>query len=230
MSDNLDAQPGGRLLKLPSEIRLLIYEHIFPPCKVDIHAPHDRQWVDDDDDAHVKKVDIALLTTCRTIHAEATPILYANTEFYISFACSGPDLYLMKAGKHRVYPRLLQDLQGRVRSLLSLARKVSLSIVFTDNELWEDSEKDWFQQLLSELARLGEAVKLKQLHITFEADEHSLSTRHGSATIRKEFENVLSMLSEIQCRAAVTSAVHPSLGRTDIKLGTYLDTVVNLQW
>jgi hypothetical protein len=41
MSDNLAAQPGCRLLGLPSELRLLIYEHLFPPCKVDIHAPRE---------------------------------------------------------------------------------------------------------------------------------------------------------------------------------------------
>lgn len=229
MSDNLDAQPGGRLLALPSEIRLLIYEQLFPPCKVDIHAPRRNSWVDANH-GHVRSVDVALLTTCRTIYAEAAPVLYGNTDFYIRSACSGPELYFIKAEKHRVYPLRLQDLQGRVRSLLSLARKISLSIVFTDNELWEDSERTWIQQLLSELARLGSALKLKHLHITFEADGHSFSTHRGDAAVEKEFEHVLGMLGEIECHAAVTKAVDPSLGQTDFKVATYLDTIVKLRW
>lgn len=229
MSDNLDAQPGGRLLKLPSELRLLIYEYVFPPCKVDIHAPRPNSWVDADD-VRAKPAGLALLKTCRTIYAEALPVLYEHTEFYVKFACSGPDLYMMQIGKHQVYARLLQDMQGRVRSLLGTARKVSLSMLFTDSGAWKASEKAWFRYLIYELARLGDAPQLKQLHITFEADENSGLTRHDYAAVRKEFEYVLGVLGVIDCRAVVTAAVHPSLGQTDIKLGTYLDTVVKLQW
>jgi hypothetical protein len=229
MSDNLDAQPGGRLLKLPSELRLLIYEHIFPPCKVDIHAPRDGQWVDDDD-AHVKTVDIALLTTCRTIHAEATPILYANTEFYLRFACSSRRLISMEGGKHKVYAQLLQDLRGRARSLFSQARKVCLSFYFTDNRAWEEAEGEWFRQLISELARLGEAPKLKQLHITLEADDWSWPAPRILPKISEEFELVLGVLNEVETRAVVTTAVHPSLANTNIELATYLDTLAKLPW
>ena len=229
MSDNLDAQPGGRLLKLPSEIRLLIYEYVFTPCKVDIHAPRPNSWVDADD-VRAKPAGLALIKTCRTIYAEALPVLYQHTEFHIKFACSGPDLYMMQIGKHRVYARLLQDMQGRVRSLLGMARKVSLSILFTDSGVWKASERAWFHHLIYELARLGDAPQLKQLHITFEADENSGPTRHDYAAVRREFDYVLGVLGVIECCAVVTAAVHPSLGQTDIKLGKYLDTMVKLQW
>ena len=229
MSDNLDAQPGGHLLKLPSEIRLLIYEHIFPPHKVDIHAPRADQWADHND-RHARSADIAILTTCRTIYAEAAPVLYENTEFYISFACSGRDLISMKLGKHRIYARLLQDLQGRVRSLFSMARKVSLSIVFTDSSGWEEAERTWFQQLTTELARLGDATKLKQLHVTFEADENSDPMLYVFHSVNKDFERVLAVLSDVECRATVTAAIHPALGTANPNLSTYFDTLAKLRW
>lgn len=227
MSDNLDAQPGGRLLKLPAEVRLLIYEHLFPPCKVDIHAPRGCEWVDAND-IHVKKVDLAILTTCRTIHAEAAPVLYANTEFYVRFACSGPDLRSMKGRKHKVYAQLLRDLRGRVRSLFNQAQKVSLSFFFTANNLWEEAEGKWFQKLTSELAWLGEAPRLKQLHIMFEADDYSWPAPAIPATINEEFDMVLGVLSDFQTRAAVTTTIHPSLVNTNIELSTYLTTVNEL--
>jgi len=229
MSDNIYAQPGGHLLKLPSEIRLLIYEYVFPPCKVDIHAPRPNSWVDADD-VRAKPAGLALLKTCRTIYAEALPVLYEHTEFHVRFACSGPDLHMMQIGKSQVYARLLRDMQGRVRSLLSQARKVSLSILFTDSGVWKKPEKAWFHYLIYELARLGDARRLRQLHITFEADENSGPTRHDYAAVRREFDFVLSLLGVMEFRAVVTAAVHPSLSQTDIKLGTYLDTIVKLQW
>jgi hypothetical protein len=230
MSDNLDAQPSGRLLALPKELRLLIYEQLFPPCKIDIHAPRHNAWVDVDDAHAQHHPDLAILTTCRAIYAEAKPVLYDSIEFHIRFACSGPDLYMMQAAKHRIYARLLHDMQGRVRSVLAQAWKVSLSILFTDSDLWEDSEEEWFYQLTCELARLSEARQLKHLHIVFEADENSGPARYEGVMIRSEFEHVLGVLRKIECHAAVTTSVHQSLRKTDFKLENYLETVVEMRW
>lgn len=90
MSDSLEAHPGSRLLALLVELCLLIYEHHFPPCKVDIQEPRANQWVDRND-IYVTRVDVAILATCRAIHTEAAPVLYENTEFYIRLLCSGPN-------------------------------------------------------------------------------------------------------------------------------------------
>jgi len=229
MSDNLDAQPGGRLLKLPSEIRLLIYEHVFPPCKVDIHAPRGSEWVDEND-IHAKRVDIALLLTCRTIHAEAAPVLYENTEFFIRFACAGPYLQSMEVAKYPFYAQMLVYLRGGVRSLYTQARKVSLSFFFTDSSAWEAAERLWFRNLISELVRLGQGPKLKQLHITFEADDYSRPTLRMLRAMHKEFDHVLGVFSEVDCRATVTTAIHPSIGPTDIDLSTYFAALAVFPW
>ena len=81
MSDNLGAQPGGHLLALPSEVRLLIYELIFPPCRVDLCTS---KWIDGEGQSGRST---AILTTCQTIYTEAKPILYENTEFNVGLSC-----------------------------------------------------------------------------------------------------------------------------------------------
>lgn len=228
MSNNINTQAGSRLLALPKELRLLIYKHIFPPCKVDIQEPRANQWVDRND-IHVTRVDVAILATCRAIHTEAAAVLYENTEFYIRLLCSGPNPRSMKVPKHEFYTQLLQDLQGRVKSLFSHVRKISLEIVFRDIRQWDDPERTWFQQMTSELARLVEASQLKRLHILFEADEYSGPSGFDDVLVRGEFDHILGVLSGADCRAAVTAAIHPSLNKTNIKLSTYLDALAKLQ-
>ena len=227
MSDNLNAQPGGHLFKLPDEIRLLIYEYVFPPCKVDIHAPRPGEWIDDDD-IHDETADVALLSTCRTIYAEAAPVLYENTEFFIRFACSGPDLHSTTAAKEQFYAELAQDMRGRVRSLLTQARYVSLSIYFGDISAWgawEGPEPRWFRQVTNELIRLGDAPKLKQLHVTFEADENSRPALSGFPEMSRKINHVLGELRDFHNWPVVTTAVHPSIGPAHINLSLYFDAL-----
>jgi hypothetical protein len=230
MSDNLSAQAGCHLLGLPSELRLLIYEHLFPPCKIDIHAQRESPWVDNED-VHATSREVAVLETCRTIYKEAAPVLYENTEFFIMLACSGRDMYSMSpAGKNKVYGQLLQDLQGRVRSLSNVARKVLLSILLTESTLWKDEEHAWFRELTSALTWLAGASEIRELHITFEADMFSGVSENAYAVVGGEFEHVLAALGEIECHATVTAAFHPSLSSTDAKPSSYLETTAKLQW
>lgn len=84
--------------------------------------------------------------------------------------------------------------------------------------------------MTSELARLGASPKLKQLHITFEADDYSGTPEWEEATVEEEVDHVLDVLEGVECHAAVTAAIHPTLGKTDFNLPTYLDTLVKLQW
>lgn len=224
MSDNRNAQPGGHLFKLPDEIRLHIYEYVFPPCKVDIHRPREEEWIDYDD-IHAENADVALLSTCRTIYAEAAPVLYENTEFFVRFACSGPDLHSTTAAKQQFYAELAQDMRGRVRSLLEQARKVSLSIYFADMSAWEEPERRWFRQVTNEIIRLGDAPKLKQLHVTFETDENSRPALSGFPEMSRKINHVLGELSDFHSCAVVTTAVHPSIGPAHVDLSLYFDAL-----
>jgi len=77
-----EARPKRYFLDLPAEIRLLIYKQMFSRDKLDVYAIkgslHKTEHVD-----HVASDHLAILTTCRTIYAEAKPVLYNNTEFCI---------------------------------------------------------------------------------------------------------------------------------------------------
>lgn len=69
MSNEAEAQHGGRLLSLPSEIRLILYKMMFPPEKLDVYAIRG--------DLHRTMHQqftagnyVAALATCRTIYKE----------------------------------------------------------------------------------------------------------------------------------------------------------------
>lgn len=69
-----------RLLELPAELRIAIYEHAFPPKTVHV-------WVDKNVyrwRSYIKKSAVALLATCRQIAAEATPVFHDNTTVHFS--------------------------------------------------------------------------------------------------------------------------------------------------
>jgi len=228
MSDNLSAHPDSRLLALPSEICLLIYEQLFPPCKVDIHKPRASWWVDNGD-VHATSRDVAILKTYRTIYKEAAPTLYENTVFYAVLAVGGSDSHEMsRPRKRKFYSQLLQDLQGRVRQLTGVARKVSISILLAYSGMFEKIEHEWFQQMSLELNRLGGSSELKELHITFEASGYYGPPE--DVQLEEEVHHVIHMLGEVESQAAVTVAVHPSLSRGNSNLLGYLSTLAKLRW
>lgn len=170
MSDNLTAPTGGHLLALPSEVRPLIYEMIFPPCRTGFYAAAaDFRWDREDQDRHP-----ALLATCRAIYAEAKPVLYANTEFQVwlsyypdlepvededalSEASVSEDSILgyspsedspseqLPAGNPSLEEASSEDLISsgdghEVRLLVSETRKLSLEITLVDDDMWTDPE------------------------------------------------------------------------------------------
>ena len=81
MSDEIDSPLAGRLLSLPSEVRLLIYELILPPSTTGLYAAAAKRysW----GDPRNPNQHPALLATCRKIYTEANPVLYENTEFHV---------------------------------------------------------------------------------------------------------------------------------------------------
>lgn len=147
MSDNVAPQSRCHLLGLPSEIRLLIYEELFPPRTINMI---DKEL----------ELETAILATCRTIHGEAKPVLYEKTEFLITFHAGGR--YIGPCDD-------IEDIAKRIWPLYNLAHKLSLAIVFGGGQ------RRRLRGLTSELTRLDEAPHLKQLHIKFENYGASLS-------------------------------------------------------
>lgn len=117
-------------------------------------------------------------------------------------------------------------LKEPLKPLFSLARKISLSILFTESNVWEwTGEGDrWLRYLPVKLAELCEAPELKTLHLTFEAKHRPF--------LRSEFNHVLGLLGDLKPRASVTltAAVAQSISATDCHLEPYTDTLAKLKW
>ena len=191
MSDNLGAQTGGRLLALPSEVRLLIYELVFPPCRIDLYgAATGFRRGRDNHNRHP-----ALLAACCTICTEAKPVLYENTEFHVRCKYT-PELAIEDAedslsegssSKGRKVPGVILE----AIPLCQEMRKLSLDIALTDDDMWVDVEDrgGWYRRLTFELVFLLVAPHLKQLHI-------ELSAVYGPA-IAMELRDTLSFFRQV---------------------------------
>lgn len=216
MSDDIEARPGGHLLALPSEVRLLIYGMIFPACRVNLYTS-DR--VDEED--HVVRCP-AILATCHTIHAEAKPVLYQNTEFYLGLTCD--PMSFEDSLSEDDDDAALDDLYQQARPHIDRMRKLSLKITFQDGHLWETSEdkERWFEEMASELALLSEAPHLVKLHLTFEASRCS--------KITEDLNRVVSLVGRHMCNVTVTAEIDPSLRFTDFQPSPYYDTIGQLKW
>ncbi|KAK6434765.1 hypothetical protein LTR95_009053 [Oleoguttula sp. CCFEE 5521] len=81
-----------RLLELPPELRLRIYELLFPPSKCYFgfaaYSQAMRKWRNyayQREDRDQRLAAVALLRTCRVMHQEAAPVLYSRTIFELKF-------------------------------------------------------------------------------------------------------------------------------------------------
>jgi len=125
------SQPGGFLAKLPAELRLEIYDLIFPRESVGIFAVRDRLLKAAN--AKVSAGDsVAILATCRMIHDEAKPVLYANTHFDVSCSLErAPGAWRAtvdaKWGEYQWLPRMVSEKSVNIQQ----ARSIDLNIMFT---------------------------------------------------------------------------------------------------
>lgn len=216
MSDNLAAQREGCLLALPSEIRVLIYEMVFPARRVNLY--HSEQM----DEEHRTGRSTAILATCNTIYNEAKPILYENTEFYLGLTCDpvGFEDSLSEDDEEAA----LDDLYQQARPHIDRMRNLSLKVTLLDGDSWEETEdKDrWFEEMANELALLSEAPHLRKVHVT-------LATKNCSK-VTEDLDRIISVISRYMYHVAVTVEIDPSLRHTDFKPSSYSDTLAKLKW
>lgn len=181
MSDNLAPQ-SGRLLGIPSEVRLLIYEKMFPPCKLDLYA-YDNTLIKGIHSRLVASDFLNLLATCRTVHDEATPVLHANTEFHVNFAFGFdetlPILRSFWGDPGRAdYDKWMKNPEQEIS--LKPVRKMSVTIWLSNEVHWsrQGPANTWLEDLPSELDK---ALHLKELHITLNS-RYNRPSRLGSKT------------------------------------------------
>lgn len=254
MSDNLTIQTGGHLLVLPSEVRLLIYEMIFPPCRTGLYAAAaDFRWGREDQDRHP-----ALLATCRAIYAEAKPVLYANTEFQVwlsyfpepepaededtlSEASVSEDSVLrdspsedspseqLPAENPSLEATLSEDLETsgddhEARLLIGEMRKLSLEITLVDHDMWTDPE-DRSKWYGGLAATLTSLSEAPHLkQVHIELDAAK------KAGIVTGLDEMINLLSRVPFSIVPTILIQPSLRSTDFAPSTYFDLMAKLNW
>lgn len=191
-------QPGGPWFRLPTELRLEIYELVFPRETVSFVTVRDQ--VEKKKDANCSAGDyVAILATCRAIHDEAKPVLYANTHFDVS--CSlGFTATLQK-------PVNIQQ-----------ARTIDLNIELTRGSLFGDSANIWLNRLTASLCTFA---NLKKIHIKL------WSERRSHLSVQMQANYVLNLLARLKDEITVTMtmAMDVSLGDMGFDAARYYKTL-----
>lgn len=213
MSDSLEAQNGGPLLALPSELRLLINEMILPPCRIDIC----NQWR--------RPRRSAILTTCQTIRTEALPVLYDNTEFSERFWCDTKIIKHWMSDSEDNRRNYLNSRYKYARPHITWLRKLHLEITLVDSDSWEKPEdKDrWFRDFEVRLDLMSKAPHLSKVHARLEV-------KVGCSKVMADVNRTISTISRYMNHAAVKIEIGPSLRATDFQPSCYYDTLVKLNW
>lgn len=159
---------------------------------------------------------IAMLATCRSIHDEARPILYENTEFRIH--CSGKAEFrcfsLHARLTHDRDPngpwRLWRDCEPEVDVFQQLkhARSISFQVFLDPRATVRDDP--WMQQMPIELSG---ALNLRKLHISFWSGMNAVYSAQFQALI----DHTMSLFGKIECKCLVTAAMEDSVGWLGLK-------------
>jgi hypothetical protein len=238
------SQPGGVLFKLPKELRLQIYNMMLPPGKINLCSIRDhlklarspplqtevayRVFEDEsDDDSPPLSTDdycprlaardfTAMLATCRTIHDEAKPILYENTNFNIQ--CSGDaetrcaTLQFMNALGHRQWVSWRYDSpEVDVFHHLQHARSISLNVYLDFNDMQDDP---WMQQMPTEISS---ARNLRKLDIRF----WCMGNAEDSAQFQSLTDDTMSLVGQIKCKCPVTAVMETGIGEAGYESASY---------
>ena len=207
------AQPGGLLFKLPVELRLEIYDLIFPRESVGVFAV--RRRLLKAPNAKVSASDsVSILATCRVIHDEAKPVLYTNTNFDISCSlelapAAWRTMVEVKWGDFQWLPRMTSESSINIQQ----AQNIGLNIMFTEeasNKSWGNTWLDWLP------THIGSISNLKNLHIKLSAID--LVTLES---IQEQADHILPLLARLKCSGRFTAAMDPSMGDQGFEAVSY---------
>ena len=249
MSDNPGTQSGGRLLGLPSEIRVLIYGMVFPTRRIGLYAAAEL-FRSGQKDNHRSA---ALLATCRTIYAEAKPVLYENTEFQISCSCKSSTAMDSEDGYSWDFSMLFDTTSDEqpsdeqssddqpaevspaknsecsravlaAKPLIEQVRKLLIEITLpkSDFRVNLESKNRWYEILTSELTVLSEAPRLKNVHIEFDV--------YAGAETAAAFDSIMNLLSTVMYRVNPTISIDPSFRDADFEPSSYHDMLARFNW
>lgn len=190
-------------MRLPIEIRLMIYERLFPPhnFRIWVVNGHFRRR----DEHYVFSGRAALLATCRVIYAEARPVFSASNKFSIDL--DNANSQDMDLEKHLPW---YQDLCSMVPS-----RHVqSLSLTFEVEHVYNGS------QLLEIMSAVRRATNMKQLHIYF--DMFGRFDQSG-------FDQTMGMLARLESSGSVTAIIDREITPVHYRTVSYFGMLARLE-
>jgi hypothetical protein len=206
------SQPGGLLFKLPPELRLEIYELVFPRENVSIFAV--RKQLLKAPNAKVSAGNcVALLATCRTIHDEAKAALYANTHFDIYCSLElAPGAWRAaveeKWGPWHWLPRMNTEEPVDIQQ----ARNIDINVKFTTEALSKSWDNTWLDNLPAHMSSFS---NLKSLHIKL------LTAKLNPVDVKRQADHVLPLLAKLKCTGRITAAMDVSLGDVGFETASY---------
>ena len=205
------SQPGG--LKLPVELRLDIYDLIFPRERVGIFAV--RRRLLKAPNAKVSASDsVSILATCRLIHDEAKSALYTNTHFDVSCSlelapAAWRTMVEAKWGDFQWLPRMTSE-----RSIdIQQARNIDLNIMLTVEASWRSWGNTWLDQLPAHISSISD---LRSLHI-----ELSTTNLVPFQSMQQQANHILPLLAGLKCSGRITAAMDVSLGDQNFETVSY---------
>ena len=221
------------LLDLPAEIRVMIYQQMFPPERVDIYAI--KGSLHKTEDASFDAGDyLAILTACRALYAEAKPVLYNNSEFCIHIRdhywlhmWEPDDIYdMFNVGSYLHEPEpadwiecnpWLQDPCSIVPvtniRVLTLVVECSTSMT-AYNYTWTGQMKRSFL----------EASSVQKLHIEFKTTQGYTPSQHATDLMFGDLGRC------IRCRGTVTAEMDLALGSTNFNTRSYYRMLDGFKW
>jgi hypothetical protein len=232
--------PGGLLFKFPTELRLKIYESMFPPDEIEVFSFRS-DLIQVPNPNLVAGQYVALLATCRAIYNEAKPVLYDNTKFAVH--CSwhpsiGPasaskavqDKYKSMVWAQRPsFSDTNSDsdismwdgsdesdhaiVEWKKFTQLKQARIIILNLNFDGDYASADAEDAWVQHMNEEISS---ACKLKVLHIILGVAEDG-----NPATAQGDLDSTMAILGELKCKVTLAAMVVPSPGSARLSLRSY---------
>lgn len=217
-------RPRNHLLDLPAEIRLLIYQQMFPCERVDIYAItgslHKKENA-----RYISGGHLAILRTCRTIYTEAKPVLYGNSEFCIHIQ----DYYWLHMWTRYHYEEVFDvedfheephPFQWRLRnpwlqdprSIVPLDNVCVLTLAAECNMGETEHTYTWTGQIKQTLRA---ASNIQKLHIELRSPNGDELSQDATDLMLEHFANY------IRCHGTVTAEMESALGAIEFDSGSY---------
>lgn len=206
-------QLSGHISKLPSELRLQIYEELFPPGKRTLFAFRGKLYKERGDPSHFFNNAAALFATCQAIYDEAMPYFFDRNELRI-------------INQDDEDTRLADRFSSRMHEFTSLDSVRKLSLDFELQPAWgrgrPREQSAWIRQII---AQINGARSLKSLHMLLKMELAGDRHQSSDSVEQKTFDGAMRLLKGIMRRGPITVSLGLSTWQNPLVTLAYCDMV-----